>query len=174
MEGQPLTAAPPRLLPQYWWPRWNSVQSLNKFQEEVGGPLRGGEPGVRLLEPGTTALPPAASGRASAPRPSSSVATSGIWRFVAAPQIFGSEELSARSPAIAERAPAPFVLLGAEDADKLRSSDDGTVEVWVGGETLRLPVLVEPALQPGTAAIPLGLPGLPYLALPATGEVRKP
>jgi NADH-quinone oxidoreductase subunit G len=31
MEGQPVTLAPGRLLPFYWWPRWNSVQSLNKF-----------------------------------------------------------------------------------------------------------------------------------------------
>ena len=44
----------------------------------------------------------------------------------------------------------------------------------MSGETLRLPVAVEPALQPGTAALPIGLNGLPYLALPATGEVRKP
>jgi NADH-quinone oxidoreductase subunit G len=43
-EGQP----PPALLPRYWAPRWDSVQALNKFQEEVGGPLRGDEPG-RLL-----------------------------------------------------------------------------------------------------------------------------
>ena len=173
MEGQPLTGAPGRLQPFYWWPRWNSVQSLNKFQEEVGGPLRGGEPGVRLLEPGTTALLPASTGKAATvARPSSTVV--GIWRIVAAPQIFGSEELSARSPAVAERAPAPFVLLGAEDAEKLRSSADGTVEVWVSGETLRLPVQVEPALRPGMAALPIGLAGLPYLALPSTGEVRKP
>ena len=175
MEGQPLTSAPGRLLPFYWWPRWNSVQSLNKFQEEVGGALRGGEPGVRLLEPGASALLPAPTAKGEAPaRPASSGAASGIWRFVAAPQIFGSEELSMRSPAVAERARAPFVYLGAEDAEKLRSSVDGTVEVWVSGETLRLPVTVEPALQPGTAALPIGLPGLPYLALPATGEVRKP
>jgi NADH-quinone oxidoreductase subunit G len=175
MEGQPITSTPGRLLPFYWWPRWNSVQSLNKFQEEVGGALRGGEPGVRLLEPGASALLPAATAKDEAPaRPASSGAASGIWRFVAAPQIFGSEELSMRSPAVAERAGAPFVYLGAEDAEKLRSSVDGTVEVWVSGETLRLPVTVEPALRPGTAALPIGLPGLPWLALPATGEVRKP
>jgi NADH-quinone oxidoreductase subunit G len=173
MEGQPLTSAPGRLLPFYWWPRWNSVQSLNKFQEEVGGALRGGEPGVRLLEPGAASHLPAPTGKAAA-RPAASGAASGIWRILAAPQIFGSEELSMRSSAVAERAPAPFVLLGTEDAEKLRSSADGTVEVWVGGETLRLPVVIEPALGAGTAALPVGLPGLPYIALPATGEVRKP
>ena len=49
---------PPALIPRFWAPGWNSVQSLNKFQEEVGGPLRGGNPGRRLIEP--PGAPPAA------------------------------------------------------------------------------------------------------------------
>jgi NADH-quinone oxidoreductase subunit G len=189
MEGQPSTSAPGRLLPFYWWPRWNSVQSLNKFQEEVGGALRGGEAGVRLLEPGDLAPLPATTASTAMARPGSSpagaapddsapspgrVKTAGIWRIVAAPQIFGSEELSAAAPAIAERTPKPFVLLGTEDAETLAGGAGGTVEVWVGGETMRLPVVVEPALARGMAALPVGLPGLPWIALPATGEVRKP
>ena len=46
-QGQP----PAPLIPRFWAPGWNSVQALNKFQEEVGGPLRGGDPGRRLIEP---------------------------------------------------------------------------------------------------------------------------
>ncbi len=42
---------PSSLIPRYWSPGWNSVQALNKFQQEVGGPLRGGDPGKRLIEP---------------------------------------------------------------------------------------------------------------------------
>lgn len=34
----------------FWAPEWNSVQSLNKFQDEVGGPLKGGPMGVCLFE----------------------------------------------------------------------------------------------------------------------------
>ena len=41
---------PPVLVTRFWAPRWNSVQSVNKFQKEVGGPLRGSEPGVRLFD----------------------------------------------------------------------------------------------------------------------------
>src|SRR5690606_34359997 len=51
MEGQ-RTGTPPALIPIEWAPGWNSVQSLHRFQEEVAGPLRGGNPGVRLIEPG--------------------------------------------------------------------------------------------------------------------------
>ena len=42
---------PSGVLPSTWTPGWNSVQGLTKFQEEVGGALRGGDPGVRLIEP---------------------------------------------------------------------------------------------------------------------------
>ena len=42
---------PSALIPRFWAPGWNSVQSLNKFQQEVGGHLRGGDPGMRLIEP---------------------------------------------------------------------------------------------------------------------------
>src|SRR4030095_5383187 len=36
---------PPELLPFAWAPGWNSPQAWNKFQTEVGGALRGGDPG---------------------------------------------------------------------------------------------------------------------------------
>ena len=41
---------PPELLPFAWAPGWNSPQAWNKFQTEVGGALRGGDPGVHLFE----------------------------------------------------------------------------------------------------------------------------
>ncbi|MBV8436339.1 MAG: NADH-quinone oxidoreductase subunit NuoG, partial [Silvibacterium sp.] len=43
--------APPSLIPFFWAPGWNSIQAVNKFQSEVGGSLRGGDPGVRLVKP---------------------------------------------------------------------------------------------------------------------------
>ena len=49
MESGPQAAAA-AAIPFFWSPGWNSIQSVNKFQAEVGGPLRGGDPGVRLVE----------------------------------------------------------------------------------------------------------------------------
>jgi NADH-quinone oxidoreductase subunit G len=51
MEGS-AGRTPPDLLPRYLAPGWHSPQALNRFQEEIGGPLVGGEPGV-LLNPVT-------------------------------------------------------------------------------------------------------------------------
>jgi NADH-quinone oxidoreductase subunit G len=91
-EGQP----PAPLISRYWAPGWNSVQSLNKFQQEVGGPLLGGDPGKRLIEPKQGGKPAYFTGVLL--RKTGSEQT-------ASPQyhIFGSEELSAHAPAIVER-----------------------------------------------------------------------
>jgi NADH-quinone oxidoreductase subunit G len=46
---------PSSLITHFWAPSWNSVQSVNKFQSEVGGELRDGDPGIRLVEPNPSA-----------------------------------------------------------------------------------------------------------------------
>src|SRR3546814_7673606 len=40
---------PSSVIPFFWAPGWNSVQSINKYQIETGGPLHGGDPGKRLI-----------------------------------------------------------------------------------------------------------------------------
>jgi NADH-quinone oxidoreductase subunit G len=91
-EGQP----PAPLTTRYWSPGWNSVSALNKFQQEVGGPLRGGDPGKRLVEPK----------KDGAPAYFTEVPLKSTSGEQVAPHydIFTSEELSAQSPAIIERA----------------------------------------------------------------------
>ena len=84
------------LVPRFWAPGWNSVQSLTKFQEEVNGPLRGGDSGRRLIEPagdGKPAYFTRYSRRLRDPRPDE-------WLLVPLHHIFGSEELSVLSPGL--------------------------------------------------------------------------
>ncbi len=50
MEGNNQPSAPRSQIPFAWAPGWNSPQAWNKFQAEVGGHLRHGDPGVRLIE----------------------------------------------------------------------------------------------------------------------------
>ncbi|MFP5305007.1 MAG: NADH-quinone oxidoreductase subunit NuoG, partial [Gammaproteobacteria bacterium] len=96
MEGTRV-GAPPSEIPIFWQPRWNSVQSVTKFQQEINGPLRGGDPGVRLIEPG--------AGGAYYDRPAyrAPQQLECVWLY----ELFGSEELSVRGPAVASRVPAP-------------------------------------------------------------------
>ena len=167
MEGYP-GEPPAALLTHYWAPGWNSVQALNKFQEEVGGPLRGGDPGVRLIEPSAREqsayfpeVPPAFAPRA------------GAWLILPVHHIFGSEELSALAPAVAARAPKPSLTLHPEDAAALDLAPGEIAELSLDGAPVRLPVALDPALPRGTAGAPAGCPGLRGLDLPAWSGIRK-
>src|ERR1051325_6700300 len=162
-EGQP----PSPLIPRFWSPGWNSIQSLNKFQEEVGGPLHGGDPGQRLIEPLQTGPPffdqvPDAFQRRN-----------DEWLIIPLSHIFGSEELSVLSPAIAARAPQRYLSVNDDDAGRLGVSDGEEVELRVGGNIHYLSVKICHALAKGTAGLPVGLSELPFVDLPAWGRIAK-
>lgn len=174
MEGYygPLPAA---LYPFYWAPEWNSVQALNKFQEEVGGPMRGGDAGVRLFTPAQSEAharrPPPGDYFADVPAPFSRKA--GMWLLVARHRVFGSEELSALSPAVAERILCPTVAVNPEDAAELRVAAGALVEVTLDDSQLTLTLETRPALPPGVAAISITSPRLAALELPAWGTLAR-
>jgi NADH-quinone oxidoreductase subunit G len=159
MEGAQ-SGRPPALNPYVWAPGWNSNQAVHKFQDEAGGHLRGGDPGARLLEPALRPEPyrpeefPAA-----APPPERGL------RVVGLHPIFGAEELSMFAPAVAERAPSPYLALHPEDAAELGLEAGATVEIKLGEEILALPVRLDSGLARGLAGIPLGLPELPWADL---------
>jgi NADH-quinone oxidoreductase subunit G len=132
MEGSADPDRPGALLPYVWSPGWNSNQSLHKFQEEVGGSLRGGTAGVRLLD--ELNLP--------APRPADAPAAfharSGEYLLQAGYRIYGSEELSARSPGIADMVGRAGIALNPADAADLGcTAGDG---VQIGAEALEVAV----------------------------------
>ena len=164
-QGQP----PSPLIPFFWAPGWNShQQAMNKYQREVGGALRGGDPGARLFE---------ASGQGLSyfdriPRPFSQEA--GEYLAVPLYHIFGSEELSRHAPALAERAPAPYVALCSEDADSIGAASGDLLELRLGEAELRLPVRMMPSLVRGLVGLPAGLTGLEGIRLPARAGLSKP
>lgn len=165
-DGRP----PSSLIARFWTPGWNSVQALNKFQSEIAGPLIGGDPGKRLLEP--------KSGDASGygyfkDVPASFQRRPDEWLVVPCHNIFGSEELSALSPAIAERIPAPYVGLNPQDASGLGVKEGERVELMVGPVRYELPVEFRPSLSGGIATLVIGLPGVPVVSLPGWGTIRR-
>ena len=153
MEGQNTGEQPGALVPFVWTPGWNSNQSVFKFQQEVGGALAGGDPGVRLLRDVER------SGDGFSPE---NVAANGDG-FAAARvhALFGSGELAASSAPIGERTPAPFVLLNSSDAKKLNVAAGAGVRV--DEMQVSLAVRIDDEVGVGVAAIAQGLPGLPPL-----------
>ena len=163
MEGyQGFPPAP--LIPRFWGPGWNSVQAVNKFQSEVGGSLRGGDPGRRLLEPATTKMV------YTTRIPAAFAPQKMEWLLLPVSHLFGSEPLSLLTPGVAERAPAPYVGLNAADAQKLGAADGAIIAVQVGGQALQAPLRILSELPAGCAALPAGLPGMGSAGvLPAWG-----
>jgi NADH-quinone oxidoreductase subunit G len=161
-EGHP----PPQLLPRLWAPGWNSDQAINRFQEGVGGPLHGGEVGVRLVEPAKVRKVSHFLEVPSAFGP-----TGKGMLVVALHHIFGSEELSLQSPSVAACAPSAYIGLGPETAGDLEVEEGALVSLQTGERVRFLPVRILSSLPPRIAAIPVGLPGLEGLGPPFYAEV---
>jgi NADH-quinone oxidoreductase subunit G len=159
---------PSALIPRFWAPGWNSVQSVNKFQAEVGGPLAGGDPGVRLTEP---AQPQSAAYFEEIPEPFAREA--GLFLVLPAYHVFGSDELSMLTPGVRSRAPAAYLAMSAADMADAHLSDNDAALLSIGGRSSVLPVKAAPELPSGVAAIPCGVPGAPVLAVPAFGRIAK-
>ena len=167
LEGLQPPASPDELRVRTWWPGWNSGNGLHKFGEELTavGPAR--PSGVRLLDGAAgDELPPV-------PAPARFAARDGEVVLVALHHIYGSEQLSMYTPGIRERAPAPFIGLNEEDAERLAVRDGDLLELWLPWMDTRAPFALVPSLVTGTAAVPVGLPGLPYISLPARARLTR-
>ena len=167
MEGYPQQPPSP-LITRFWAPGWNSVQSLNKFQAEVGGALAGGDPGMRLIEPVangaaayTDEIPPAFRRRA------------GEFLVVPLHHIFGSDEQSAVAPAVAQRSPGPYAALSPEDAQTLGVQDGEFVEIELDGGRFQLPARLMSNMTVGVLGVPVGIGSLRGVDLPARSRCRR-
>jgi len=167
MEGYP-GQPPSELITHFWAPHWNSVQSVNKFQAEVGGPLRGGDPGRRLIEPRQTGRCEYGADVPAAFRP-----RKGHLLVVPAYHVFGSEELSVVSTGVAVLAVKPYITVNPADAQHFAVGDGGMVEVVFAGIPHLLPVQLSPKVPLGVSQVPMGLPGLPWDGVPFWFELPR-
>ncbi len=151
MESGP-EPAPSALLPFFWAPGWNSIQSVNKYQSEIGGHLRGGDPGVRLIEPSSqpewkyfSTIPAARNPKSGEPL------------VIPIFHIFGSEELSCHAHGIAQLVPHPYVGIHSADASQLGVKAGEEINVTIGDSSIELKVVLRDDLPRGTVGLPAGL-----------------
>ena len=155
MEGYSGSTEPRQQVPFAWSPGWNSPQAWNKFQDEVGGHIRAGDPGTRLIESSGDSLNWfAAVPRAFNPAP-------GTWQVVPFFHLLGSEENSSKAAPVQERIPAAYVALAKSEADRLGVNDGAMLSLNVAGQTLRLPLRINEELGAGLVALPAGIAGIP-------------
>ncbi|TBM00828.1 NADH-quinone oxidoreductase subunit NuoG [Hafnia paralvei] len=152
MEGYSGPLEDRQQIPFAWAPGWNSPQAWNKFQAEVGGHLRHGDPGVRLIAAGEGSLAyfdavPAAYHNAG-------------WVVAPYYHLFGSDEMTQRSPVIQTRMPEAYVMVNPADAAQLGVNNGTLLELTFADQKLTLPARLSENLQSGQIGLPLGLPGI--------------
>ncbi|HJO30399.1 MAG TPA: molybdopterin-dependent oxidoreductase, partial [Acidobacteriota bacterium] len=153
---------PPELLSQVWAPGWNSNEAINQFQIEVGGPLHGGDPGLRIFDSNSSGLNEnqfinAAIG--SLPVTEAREKDDTVL-VCAAVEIFGSESMSRRSPALAELAPDIYLRLHSKDAGRLSLVDGCAYRVQLISETfetsLNVVIDIDNTIPDNVTVIPAG------------------
>ena len=129
--------------------------------------MRGGDPGLRLIEP--SQVQPASYFHEV---PETFQRRKDEWLVVPIYHIFGSEELSAIAPAIAERISKPCLWLNDEDAADLHVGLGWEVRLDLGNRSQSLAVKLDPSLPRGIAGLAVGLPGSEWVDLPSWGKVQ--
>ena len=150
MEGVP-AIKDAAVLNSPWAPGWNSNQSIFKFQEFAGGPLKQSSHGQHLLTNTST--------KKRWYEYTDLKDTSKGFKVFPLYHLFGSEELSAFTPAIQEKATSAYIALNAEDVDKLGLQASDGVQVEHNGA---VPFIVRDSIQPGTVGVSVGLRGLNF------------
>jgi len=166
MEGY-VGIPPAALTPFYWSPGWNSVQAINKYQIEVGGELHGGNPGERIFEPDVNSNAPYFKTTQAPP-----CQKEGEWLVLPLYHIFGSDELSAQNPAVAERVPLPYIALNNEDALKAGIAEGSIIEISLNKQKKWFPVRLNMGLPCGIAGLPKGLLETAGVTFPFTTTLK--
>jgi len=159
---------PASVTPRFWAPSWNSCQAVNKFQKEIAGVSMGGDSGKRLIEPSTTD-----NGVYFSELPEAFNFDNTKWLVIQSFHIFGSEELSSLGDSVSQRIPNPYIGLNGDDAASLGKDNGCIAQLIIGDVSLKLPVRIIPTLCSGLIALPVWIPGLEGVDLPALGKIMK-
>ena len=165
MEGYVGNQTPSPLVPFAWSAGWNSPQAWNKFQDKVGGSLKGGDSGIRLFDRLTKR--PARTFVAPAPV----LVNAESFRLVPMHHIFGSGEFTVKTPAMESRIPEAVFAVGEQDATRLNLQDGQKITVKAGETSIVLPVQVIEYLPTGYIGYPIGLAPTVSLAEPVSVAV---
>jgi len=136
------------VLASSWAPKWNSNQSISKFQNEVNGELKQGHPGCLLIERKDS------NGNYFEAASDLIEPSANQLLLVFSYQIFGSDELSARSKPIQTRMTDAYIGLSPEDAKArdLRQGDVATISP-LGSPVV---VCIRTGIKVGTALLHCG------------------
>jgi len=155
------------ILASTWAPQWNSNQSISKFQDEVAGELKQGNPGNRIV---SKREKPASYYSAKSKNKRKK---KGAFRAIPAFQIFGSDEMTNKAAPIMERLIGSYVAISPTDAAKLQLVQNDSVELKVDDVVNEFSVCVREKVKTGTVAIFNGQGGFLNLQNNCSVELNK-
>ena len=161
---------PGALIPYAWAPGWNSPQSWNKFQDEVGGHLQGGDPGIRLIEPagGGAAMRYADGIPGRIRRARRRVAGAAARAYLRKRRAFRTRRAARGSHSGRLRRAPSRRCRRPRRPTRIR-----LLEVSLPGETVFLPLRRRSDLPRGTVGLAVGVPGAPWFAAGASVKLGK-
>ena len=149
---------------------WNSPQAWNKYQDKVGGSLKGGDPGIRLFDE----LERLALRHYVAPEVTSVTTTDmqqGQAKLVPIYNLYASSMMASRSPVVAEQLPIATWRVGIDDAKDWNVSEGDYLAIEIDNQQVILPVQLVHYLADGCIGYPVGQVGIIHPSMPAS--VRK-
>ncbi len=167
MEGR-REIPPSSLVPFYWYPGWNSVQAFYNYIDMPNGSMKGGDPGIRLIDQqkkGDYIF--------SEMIPDHSEIQENEWLIVPLYRIFGSEELSSFASSLKQLIEEPAIFLNNNDAKKLNINGGEPVQLEINGKIFVVKLKIENSIKSGIAGFLMNFPGMKFIDLPAIGKLFK-
>ncbi|WP_066802449.1 NADH-quinone oxidoreductase subunit NuoG [Moraxella oblonga] len=177
MEGYVGDKTPSSATPFAWSAGWNSPQAWNKFQETLGGKLKGGDVGIRLFDHlprlnhsyGFVAMGKALGSSLSENRA----------KLVPIFNLFSSNALISSSPVVASQIKQASWTIGDEDAKAWGLKEGDLLEISQNDKAVILPVCLTDYLADGCIGYPAGqVLFVPYLPASVkkveSGEIFEP
>ena len=169
MEGSPIDR-PAALNPLVWTPGWNSNEAINKFQEEINGPLKGGDPGLLLFpqDAGTDIELNGSAADDAAPESDDNKILA-----VAHARLFDGEALSTRAASLRQRAPRSCVRIHPDTAKRMSLPNQALVDVSLDASHWSLPLVFDDHAATGVLILPAQADAkISARALPANVTVK--
>lgn len=155
MEGVPATRDA-SVFSSPWTPGWNSNQSVLNFQNSINGALRQASHGQCLILNSVSRKTYFEYSKTSNDKASGKKESLSVFPLY---QLFGSEELTAHTPAIQAKATAAYVAISPKDAQSLGLKATDGVEVENNGAVA---FIIRESINPGTVGVSVGLSGLNF------------
>lgn len=142
-------------IPFAWFPGWNSPQSWNKFQKQIGKNLFSKNSGIHLFKKNKNQV------NMHFNIIINNIKEETCWYIIPYYHLFGNEELTQYSSVIRENIPIEYALISFEDSAQLNLKEDSIVEFNCLNKNYRLSIQLSKYLNKQQIGLPLGRKGFP-------------